>query len=170
MADMLIGIYGTGMLLWGINQNYDNDGGFWHNAFYRYTYAARFAPIATLYQAFQIRNSYALTAEQFAQDESRYAATYTDGSDTLYSLVYRYNPYLYNPSETDEDAVSYLDETDFTRQAYLAVACLVSAAIHFVTFEGIQSEFLVKRADYLAREEELESLAEFLEKDDEEEN
>jgi len=138
MADMLIAIYGAGMLLWGINQNYDNQGGFWHNVFYRYSYAARFAPIATLYQAFKVRDSYALTFEEYAQDETLYAESKEEGGITVYELVYRYNPYLYNPTETNEIAISYLDkEQDFTRQSYLAVACLVSVGIHFVTFTGI---------------------------------
>ncbi len=158
MSELLIAVYGTAAVLFGINQNYDNEGGFWHNVYYRYASVARFAPIATIYQSLHIRDVYARSTEQFSQDASAYSA-----------LVYRYNPYMYDPAETDETAISYLWEEDFQRQSYLVLACLISTVVHAITFEGIKDEFLVKREAYLAKEKELESLAEYLEASEEEE-
>ena len=99
MAVLLAAVYGSAMTLWGINQNYDNDGGFWHNMLYRYASLARFAPIATLYQAMAIRNSYARSLEEYNIESTAYA--------TAADLTYRYNPYMYNPSEQTSTAISY---------------------------------------------------------------
>jgi hypothetical protein len=49
------------------------------------------------------------------------------------------------------------------RQTYLTVVCLVSIGVHFVTFDGIKFEFDIKRAAYLKRQEELDTLAEYFE-------
>lgn len=157
MATMLGAIYGTAITLWGINKNFDNEGGFWHTVLYRYASLARFAPVATIYQALAIRNSYARSTEEWSENASDYNV-----------LPYRYNPYLYNPAETNMLLVSYIGESDFKRQTYLAVACLVSFGVHFITYDGIKYEYDLKREDYLQRQEELDTLAEYLETDDEE--
>jgi hypothetical protein len=158
MAELLTGLYGTGILLWGINQNYDNEGGFWHNVLYNYASIMRFAPIFTVYQAMQIRNAYARSTEQYSEHASEYADAAT--------VTYRYNPFMYDPAETDTGAISFLDEDDFHHQSKLVVVMLVSVAIDHLTFHGMQQEFEVKREAYLARQEELESLAEYLESDE----
>lgn len=73
---------------------------------------------------------------------------------------------MYNPSETTTTSVNYFEPEDFEKASWLSVAALVSLGAHLITFMGIEADYKLDNAHYLARDAELKSLAPYMEDQD----
>ena len=62
-ADTLMASYGVSIALWGINHLFDNEGGMWHEIYFRYIQLMLLTPLISVLQTLKIKNAYALSHE-----------------------------------------------------------------------------------------------------------
>ncbi len=144
------GLYGFGLLLWGLNMLQDNQGGRLHFYSYSWSWLLNWAPAILMFQALTINASYARDGTWYLNGIINDAEV--GESDVALDKV----AWLFNPAEVS-DQYNKLDEERIRHQQMNAVAIVFTALVQYLAFPEIKATYEMRALD---EEEAVEAEAE----------
>lgn len=146
---MLGSAFGLGWFIWMVNYFYDNEGGRWHELYWRVAQAYRAMPLVMMYYVWKVTTSYSFNyVEEKANIDDYEATSAYHSRDQLYR---RYNneAYILEAQASPQDFVEdvFFDEEQITNQLSLWVVTLMFTVASSSSYAHIAQHFHEKRVE-----------------------